>query len=464
MLGDDYRLIGLSRSPSRARQDADGPSYQWRKTDLFSRRQTIDALEGADLAVYLVHSLHPSARLTQGRVGDLDILCADNFARAAARADVKHIVYVSPRIPDDPAPDPFIASRAHVEAALRSRGTPVTALRTTQIIGPGSTGTEILCRLVERLPAMLLPAWTHNPIRPLARCDLLDLIAHLLPRPQLDIDALDVGGPQTTSFADLIDTAAELLERSNRTAAAPIDAPRLSTAWIRLWTGQPSWVIRPFIEQLRHPQADQLVEMPPELPRPTTSADQALQQAIQERQSQPSTHLPAVVENRSLITWSRDRDVRAVHSMKMPTGRHHDASWVAREYASWLPTAFRPFINVKRDDDHNLRFFLRPLPWPLLVLSYDEDVSRKNRQLFWITAGLLARHNPAGRLEFRTVLQGHRAIGAIHDFIPRLPWLLYLLTQAKIHHFVMRAFDRHLRRLDPPRDPDDPPAALEHLP
>ena len=44
------------------------------------------ALEGADVAIYLVHSMMPAARLVQGDFQDLDLLCADNFARAAAEA------------------------------------------------------------------------------------------------------------------------------------------------------------------------------------------------------------------------------------------------------------------------------------------------------------------------------------------------------------------------------------------
>ena len=42
-----------------------------------------------------------------------------------------------------------------------------------------------------------------------------------------------------------------------------------------------------------------------------------------------------------------------------------------------------------------------------------------------------------GRLEFRQVLEGSTLLAAIHDFAPRLPWLLYRLTQAVAHLFVM---------------------------
>ena len=77
-LADDYDLVGLTRSPNRAaRKDADDPIV-WRHCDLYSLREVEQGLEGADLAIYLVHSMLPSSRLTQGTFADLDLILADN--------------------------------------------------------------------------------------------------------------------------------------------------------------------------------------------------------------------------------------------------------------------------------------------------------------------------------------------------------------------------------------------------
>ena len=79
-LGEEVDLIGLSRRERPAR----GGYKTFRRADLFSLRDAEHALEGADQVIYLVHSMMPSARLVQGHFGDLDLLCADNVARAAA--------------------------------------------------------------------------------------------------------------------------------------------------------------------------------------------------------------------------------------------------------------------------------------------------------------------------------------------------------------------------------------------
>ena len=85
-----FNMVGLSRS----QRQSDDAYNTYRQADLFSLKDCEAALVGADVAIYLVHSMLPSARLVQGHFADLDLLCADNFARAARMNGVKHIVYI----------------------------------------------------------------------------------------------------------------------------------------------------------------------------------------------------------------------------------------------------------------------------------------------------------------------------------------------------------------------------------
>lgn len=50
-------------------------------------------MEGIDTAIYLVHSMMPSAKLTQANFEDMDALLADNFGRAA-KSKVLNILYL----------------------------------------------------------------------------------------------------------------------------------------------------------------------------------------------------------------------------------------------------------------------------------------------------------------------------------------------------------------------------------
>ena len=438
VLGDDYELIGLSRTPDKARRESGGSFYRWRSTDLFSRKQTFEALEGADRAIYLVHSLHPWARLTQGEVGDLDLVCADNFARAAAHHGLKHIIYVSSIVPDSDNTSPYLRSRLEVEEALKGYGTPVTTLRAAFVIGFGGSGTEVLRKLVDRLPVMALPRWAESQFAPVARDDLIKVIAQLLPREANGSRSYDLEGPEVITFHQMLELVAEITGRRRRFSTLPWSAPRLSAIWMSLWSGLPKWQVRPVIESFRTDLLAAGASLPENLWKPEIPPRRALRDALA-----PDAYRP--VEETALIQTERVNDVRAVHRLALPKKR--DARWLAAEYARWLPQYFRPLFYTRHISDTELHLGTRLLPWPLLVLELDEEISRDDRQLFWIRRGLLARSHKRGRLEFRAILDGSKALAAIHDFHPKLPWFLYIPTQARVHHIIMRAFNRHLQRL-----------------
>ena len=84
------------------------------------------------------------------------------------------------------------------------------------------------------------------------------------------------------------------------------------------------------------------------------------------------------------------------------------------------------------------------------MLAFAADRSSVDRQLFYVTGGLLSRaaEGTRPRLEFRTVLDAAIGLAAVHDFVPSLPWFIYKYTQALVHLFVMRCFARHLARAD----------------
>jgi len=81
---DEHHWIGLSRRGFR-----DTPQVAWRRADLLSLRDAEEAVKGADVGVYLIHAASSTARLVQSHQADLDLVAADNFARAAAKAGLK---------------------------------------------------------------------------------------------------------------------------------------------------------------------------------------------------------------------------------------------------------------------------------------------------------------------------------------------------------------------------------------
>jgi uncharacterized protein YbjT (DUF2867 family) len=438
-LARDHRVLALSRG--------EGPveGAETRACDLFAQEQVEAALTGADAAIYLVHSMLPSARLVQASFADLDLLLADGFARAAERAGVRRIVYVGGLAPAGQPLSPHLASRKEVEDTLASRGAALTALRCGIIVGPGSSSLWILANLVRRLPLMILPRWTESAGQPIALADVLRAVRLVLDEPGWT-GAFDIGGADVMSYREMMARTARFLGLRRLFFGVPLFSPRLSRLWVSVFGSAPRALVAPLVESLRHD---------------LTAADNRLQQRLLPEAAGYERALAAAldVEGRPLPPPSsirlsppvksrlrRAKSVRSVQRLPLPPGR--DARFAAQEYLRFLPRFMRPWIRVETEEAGGARFFLAGTRLCLLALQLAPG-SESDRTGFEIVGGaLLARRDgPRGRFELREVLGGRALLAAIHDYRPRLPWPVYQATQARVHLAVMRGFGRHLARL-----------------
>ena len=446
-----HQVVALTR---RAPSGPQTSAIEWRTCDLFSALETERALEGCDAAVYLVHSMLPSARLTQASFADLDLILADNFARGAARAGLKRIVYLGGIIPDDPELSAHLTSRREVEETFRAAATPLVGLRAGLVIGPGGSSFRIIDQLVRRLPLMALPAWTRTPTQPIALEDVTAILERCLDAPGIEGQSFDIAGPDITDYAGLLSGTARALGLRRRTFPVRWFSPGLSTLWVSLITGAPRELVAPLVQSLRHRMVAGDRRLQEQLGVPGLGLEAALHAALAPQPPPapaaalvPATPQPA----RSLTLAARsagpEHDVRSVQRLPLPAG--WSAAQVASEYQRWLPRFFRPLLRVEAGADGSCRFLVRGLRAPLLVLRLSDERSSPERQLFYVTGGLLAETGGPrrGRLEFREVLGGAAVLAGIHDFTPTLPWWIYQATQALVHLLVMRSFGRHLGRL-----------------
>lgn len=429
-LAEHYEVVGLSR---RAPKSNAASSVVWKSADLFSLRQTEQALSGADFAVYLVHSMMPTERLTQARFEDLDLILADNFARAAAKAGVQQIIYLGGLLPPG-VRSVHLESRREVEDALAAHGVPVTTVRAGLVVGPGGSSTRILTALVRRLPLMLTPSWTGTACQPIALQDLLPALEYALARPTCYGQTFDVGGAEVLTYREMMERTSAAMGTRRPMFSVPLLTPRLSVAWVCLVTGAPRQLVGPLVESLKHPMVARDNRLMHMVGGPNVGFDEALKQSLAEPES-----------NRRAQPHKRRRTARSVQRLPVPNDR--SATWVAQEYARWLPKFMWPFLRVERKDQ-DLHFCLRMVRTPLLRMRYLETRSTEDRAVFQVIGGLLSRPTPEGappaRLEFRLVNEGQQVVAAVHEFRPRLPWMVYSLTQAQIHLGVMLAFRHHL--------------------
>jgi NAD(P)-dependent dehydrogenase (short-subunit alcohol dehydrogenase family) len=325
----DYRVIGVGdQYRSDALKQDNKQNLEWRYANLFSLLETEKALEGVEYALYIDHATLPYARLTQGKFQDLNIIMADNFARAARKAGSKQIIYLYGLFQKEKGKKTaYKYNSQEVEEVLRSHGVPLTVLRAVK--------------------SDIQPSTFENIVELLAAC---------------------IGNE-------------EMYERS-----IDVNVPNM-------------------VEDVFFP-----------------------------------------ARKRKLSKKKYINTVRSVQRFILPKGK--DAVWIGKNYVRWLSGYAKPFIRVRETPNGQLHFSFPGIKKPLLELTYSVERSTSDRVLYYIIGGLLAHADNKryrGRLEFREILDGKYIVAAIHEFIPRLPWSVYSVTQALVHLWVMRSYGQYLR-------------------
>jgi uncharacterized protein YbjT (DUF2867 family) len=233
----------LARNPSRA-EDLAELGCEVRKADVLAPETLGPALEGADVAYYLVHSM---GRGSGGDFAQRDKEGAANFADGAAAAGVRRIVYLG-GLGDG---SEHLASRHATAGQLRAGEVPVTYFRAAAVIGAGSESFLTIFHLVRRLPVMITPRWVSTRTQPIAIDDAVGFLAAAA-----DLDApldreIQIGGPDVTTYGGMIDElAAALGRRPPLRITVPVLTPRLSSLWIGLVTPVDAGVAQPLVEGL----------------------------------------------------------------------------------------------------------------------------------------------------------------------------------------------------------------------
>lgn len=429
---EDLDVIALSRSPQR--QLPAGVTS--REVDLFSAQSTIKALSGATTAIYLVHSMMPSSSLFQGTFHDTDLLLADNFARACVAQGVKQIIYLGGIFPMGHVSQ-HLESRHEVEEVLRATGIPLTALRAGMIVGPGGSSFEILHSLVQRLPFLVLPAWTQRATQAIFIDDIVEVIAQAVMSEAFRGRTLDVVNGEALIYETLLREMGKVLGLSRRMLRVPIQSTEFSKLWVTLFGDADYELVSPLIDCL-------LCDLPASVPDPLI-APSIRYGTFRAMAEETLARTKARPRKRSLPLKRRQKTVRSIQ--RLPSLPALDCHSIATEYMRWLPHVFKPLLHIAVDETSGRVVFRAVgLSRPLLELEYIQSGFDQDRKKFHIVGGLLSATRDTGWLEFRQLENKKYTLSAIHEFVPSLPWWFYRLTQAPLHAWVMRRFGRHLRR------------------
>lgn len=424
------------RALGRSKPSSPLEGVEWKSTELFSASSTVEALKNVDVAIYLVHSMMPSSRLFQGNFHDTDLLLADNFASACKLNGVKQIIYLGGLVPEGYI-SPHLQSRKEVEGVLQASGVPVTVLRAGMVVGPGGSSFEILRSLVRKLPVMVLPQWTQSNTQAVFIDDVVDVIAASVSNEKFLGKTLDVVNGESLTYEKILKTAAQVLGLKRVMFPVPIASTGFSKLWVQIFGNSTYELVSPLIDSLLCdlPQLQPASEVSP-LIKYRKFADMIAETLKRDPSYQ------SIRPKRRVVHEDSVRSIQRLPAVK------EDCHWIAMEYLKWLPHVFPALIKVKSQlEQKRIEFSLSFLRKPLLILEYVKEEFQLSREKFHIVGGILSKTTHTGWLEFRQIDHKKYTLVSIHEFIPKLPWRVYIYTQAPLHRLVMYLFGRHLNKV-----------------
>lgn len=179
------------------------------EADALNKDQLMKALEGVQVAYYLIHSL----LLGVEEFERADMKAAANFREAAEKNRLKRIIYLGGLGDTKTSRSTHLRSRAMVAEELRAGPVPVTILRAAVVIGSGSASYEIVHHLVRRMRFFMVPLWAKNRCQPIGTRDLIKYLVGVLETPETSGKSFDVGGRDVLTYELMLKKFSEIIKK-----------------------------------------------------------------------------------------------------------------------------------------------------------------------------------------------------------------------------------------------------------
>jgi len=297
LLQDGHDLRAIAREPSRVTV----AGAHVLRGDVLTGEGLAEALDGVEVAYYLIHSMERSAGARppahrQGARGHdggrqaarleefsaRERIGAQRFASAAAKAGVSRIVYLGGLLPRGEPMSRHLASRAAVEKVLLDAVPGSVALRASIVIGARSRSFRLLVRLVERMPVLALPAWRHYRTQPIDERDVTEMLALAADASALAGLSLDIGGPDVLTYEEVLRRIAQTMLVHRPTLGLNVSVTPIAARVAAAIAQEDPELVQPLMESLAGdllPADDRAVRL---LEVPLHSFDAAVEHALAE--------------------------------------------------------------------------------------------------------------------------------------------------------------------------------------
>lgn len=224
----DWQITAISPNPEDLNVSHERLSNV--EGDVFATDELAQQLAGVDVVYYFVHMMAAGENYAE-----LEQQAAHSCGKAASEAGVKRIVYMGGLGDDDEDLSKHLESRHNTGQVMREYEPTVIEFRASMIIGAGSISFQIIQNLVHKLPLLLLPPTTKTKTQPIA---LPDMLAYLQQAAAVEVDdstIVEVGGPETFTYQELIEHYADWADRFTATIRLPYLPSFIAGLWLNLF-------------------------------------------------------------------------------------------------------------------------------------------------------------------------------------------------------------------------------------
>lgn len=271
----------LVRGPAQAAV-LDGFPVEVRQVDYGNPESLADAVQGAAAVVHLAGALQPRRG---ERLHDANNRITRSVVSAAKSAGVSRFVYLSAPGAELNSPNEYLRSKALAESAIRRAGFETVVFRVPMVLGAGTPSTRTLLHLAARRVVPLVRGGRVR-IQPVALADVTRAIQWALTVETAPVHVLDLVGPDTLTYVELLRRAAARIDRRPLVVSVP--------GWLAETTavmgGRLGWGWnRTLFDTLFNEHLGDATETREFLPFPLTPVDELLDALSPQAQSQ-ATH------------------------------------------------------------------------------------------------------------------------------------------------------------------------------
>lgn len=218
---------------------------------IFQEQEVERALEGCDVAYYLVHMMAKR----KGSMYKLEARAATEFGNAAAKAGLGRIIFLGGLGSDADKLSKHLKSRHNTGRILAEHVPSLIEFRASMVIGAGSISYDIVKSLVRNLPVQTMPKWAVTKTQPIALHDLLQYLAAALElRRHRGHEIIEIGGDKQLSYKEIVQLYATSIGKRPHIVVVPVLPLWIGAFWLNLFTSREhAKVGRPMVESLSNP-------------------------------------------------------------------------------------------------------------------------------------------------------------------------------------------------------------------